>query len=306
MDSLLEFTERPAREETVMVAGWRQWADAGDVSSGLPEYLVSQVGARKIGEIKSDSFFIFQIPGTHHFLRPEIKLEDGHRKELRHHRSEIYYGERGSKGILLFLGDEPHLNIERYAEAFFHIATESNAKRVIGLGGVYGAVPFDKDRHVLCTYSLPRMKKELDEYALQFSNYEGGVSIGSYLADRAEEIGMEYASWYAMVPMYDLAQLSPLLEGISIEHDWKAWYDITQRLNHMFKLGLDLADLQQHSRELITTIKQQLDDLEAKVPQAGIQTYLEKLAQDFTDTSFMPLDDAWERGLGDLLNDIGI
>ena len=35
----------PARH---LIAGWkRQWSDGGNISSGLPQYLVDQLGARK-------------------------------------------------------------------------------------------------------------------------------------------------------------------------------------------------------------------------------------------------------------------
>ena len=83
MNDLAKVWEKPAAEEKYMLVGWHQWADAGSISSGLPQYLIEQMGAKKIGEIVSDDFYLFQIPGTHHFLRPEVKLEEGLRKTIR-------------------------------------------------------------------------------------------------------------------------------------------------------------------------------------------------------------------------------
>ena len=54
VDELVELYEKPMAEEVYMLAGWHQWADAGAISSGLPEYLVGQYDARKIGEIHPD------------------------------------------------------------------------------------------------------------------------------------------------------------------------------------------------------------------------------------------------------------
>jgi len=190
MDDLLRLFEKPETEELYMIAGWRQWADAGAVSSALPGYLVEQTDARKIGEIRSESFYLFQIPGTQQFLRPEIKLEAGYRKELHPKKNEIFYAGDAQRGLVIFLGDEPHLYVERYAEAFFDIATELRVRRVATVGGIYATVPYDKDRDISCNYSLPGMKEELTEYALKFSDYEGGVSIGSYLLDHAERLGI--------------------------------------------------------------------------------------------------------------------
>jgi predicted ATP-grasp superfamily ATP-dependent carboligase len=305
MDDLIELWEKPDAEEKYMIVGWHQWADAGAISSSLPQYLIEQTGARKIGEIKPDGFYLFQIPGTHHFLRPEIKLEEGYRKEIQAKRNELYYSGNDKKGLLIFLGEEPHLNADRYAEAFFDVVEALNVKRVAAVGGVYGPMPYDKDREVSCVYSLRGMKDELAKYAVKFSNYEGGTTIGTYLVDKAEQREIEFVVFYAFVPAYDFSQLSATLQqGIRVENDYKAWYDITRRFNHMFNLGLDLSDLEKQSDELVTSMDSKIDELERKLPQLQVKEYMQKLAEDFTEMSFMPLDDVWERELGDLFEDM--
>jgi proteasome assembly chaperone (PAC2) family protein len=304
MDELIELWEKPAAEEKYMIAGWRQWADAGAISSNLPPYLIEQTGAKQIGVIKPLGFYLFQIPGAHHFLRPQVKLEDGYRRELQARKNEIFYSGSDRKGLFIFLGDEPHLNVERYAEAFFDMVEALEIKRVVVVGGVYGAVPYDKERQISCVFSLPRLKSELAEYAVRFANYEGGVSIGTYLADQAELRGLEYIVWYGFVPAYDFSQLSANLQGMVIENDFKAWYDLMRRLNHMFGLGLDLADLARRSDELLTAMANKLDTLERRHSQLNIREYLAELTSDFTEMPFIPLDDVWERELGDLFEDL--
>jgi proteasome assembly chaperone (PAC2) family protein len=304
MDELIELWEKPQVEELYMLAGWQQWADAGATSSSLPQYLINQTEAQKIGRIKPYGFYIYQIPGMHHFLRPEIKLKEGYRQSLELRKNDIYYTGNQRKGLVIFLGDEPHLNVERYAELFFDLVEALQVKRVISVGGVFGAVPFDKERQISCVYSLPRLRQELAEYALRLAEYEGGVSIGSYLADLAEARRVDYLVWYAFVPAYDLSQLAPQLQGIMIEHDFKAWYDLMRRFNHMSGLGLDLTDLARRSDELVRAMVEKLDALEHKIPQLKVREYIDQLTQDFTEMPFMPLDDVWERELGDLFKDL--
>ncbi len=303
MDDLVELWENPVAKEKYMIAGWHQWADAGAISSGLPQYLIDQTGARKIGEIKPDGFYLFQIPGTHHLLRPEIKLDEGYRKELTPRRNELFYAGDEKKGLLILLGEEPHLNVERYAEAFFDAVQALEVRRVAAVGGVYGAMPYDKDREVSCVYSLRGMKDELAKYAVKFSDYEGGATIGTYLIDRAEARGVEFIDFYAFVPAYDFEQLSTLLQGIRIETDFKAWYDLMRRFNHMFDLGIDLSDLERQSDELLSSMDSKIEELEGKMPQLKVREYLEELARNFKEVPFMPLDDVWERELGDLFKD---
>jgi proteasome assembly chaperone (PAC2) family protein len=304
MDDLVELWERPIAEEIYMIAGWHQWADAGNTSSGLPQYLISHTKARKIGQIKPRDFYLFQVPGLHHFLRPEVKLKDGYRKELRTRRNEIFYSEQGKRGLVIFLGDEPHLNENRYAEAFFNVVEGLDVDRVACVGGVYGEMPYDKDREISCVYSLQEMKDELDDYAVRFSNYEGGTTIGTYLVDKAERKGVEFLVFYAFVPAYDFAQASILTQGMRIENDFKAWYDLMRRLNHMFGLQIDLSDLQERSDELFLTTHAKLEELKGKMPQLRISEYMEQVAANFTERPFMPLGDLWERALGDIFEDI--
>lgn len=304
MDNLVELWEKPLAEEIYMIVGWRQWADAGSISSGLPQYLIEQTDARRIGTIKSGGFYLFQIPGTHHLFRPEIKLDEGYRQELRIRKNEFFYSGDDRKGLVIFLGEEPHLNVERYAEAFFHAVKELGVRRVVAVGGVYGAMPYDKDRQVSCVYSLPEMKDELAEYAVRFSNYEGGTTIGTYLVDRAEQSEVEFLVFYAFVPAYDFSQFSAHHQGIRIENDFRAWYDLTIRFNHMFDLGIPLSDLERKSDELTSSMDDKIARLERTMPQLKVREYMETLAEDFVEMPFMPLGEVWERELGNLFEDM--
>jgi len=304
MNDLVELWEKPLAEEIYMITGWRQWADAGSISSGLPQYLIDQTGARRIGAIKSDGFYLFQVPGTHHLFRPEIKLDEGYRQELRIRKNEFFYSGDDKKGLVIFLGEEPHLNVELYAEAFFHAVKELGVRRVAAIGGVYGAMPYDKDRQISCVYSLPEMKDELAEYAIKFSNYEGGATIGTYLVDRAEQSEVEFFVFYAFVPAYDFSQFSAHHQGIRIDNDFKAWYDLTIRLNHMFDLAIPLSDLERKSDELTSSVDDKIAQLERTMPRLKVREYMETLAEDFVEMPFMPLGEVWERELGDLFKDM--
>ncbi|MFH1085202.1 MAG: PAC2 family protein [Chloroflexota bacterium] len=135
MDEVVELWETPLGTENYMIAGWQQWADAGECSSGLPPYLIEQTGARKIGQLKPDGFYLFQIPGTHHLLRPVVKLHDGYCENMSTRRNDIYYAELGAKGLVIFTGEEPHQNEGRYAEAFFDVVEALNVRRVVSVGG---------------------------------------------------------------------------------------------------------------------------------------------------------------------------
>lgn len=302
MSDALKLFEKPEAKEIYMIAGWHQWADAGSVSSGLPPYLVEQTQAKKIGHIEPQGFYLFQIPGTHHLLRPEIKLKEGHRQALSDPKNEFFYSGDAERGLIIFLGEEPHLDADRYAAAFFDAVEALGVRRVAALGGVYGMLPYDKDRMVTSAFSLTLLKEELARYAVTFSDYEGGVSIGTYLVDQAEERGLEYFTFYAFVPAYDFSQLSLFTQGMRIDNDYKAWYDLMRRFNYMFKTTIDLSDLASKSESLLMSLDVKMAQMEEKVPDLKVREFLDKLNESFTENAFEPLSDVWEQELGDLFD----
>jgi proteasome assembly chaperone (PAC2) family protein len=294
MSELVELWEKPEADQMYMVVGWRQWADAGSVSSGLPEYLVQQMGGRQIGSMRSDGFYIFQVPGTHDLVRPVVKFEEGYPSELEIRRNDFFYAEDNQNGYLILLGDEPHLDIERYVKALLDTAASLRVKRVIGLGGVYGELPYDKERMISATYSLPHMKDEIQSLAVNLSDYHGGASIGSYLARRAGDRGMEYVGFYAFVPTYDFSSFAEIGNTIRIENDYMAWLGIMRRMKFMLKMDLDLADLEEKSQRLVKVVDDKMEEFDNLAPQVGVRDYLSRLSEDFTEIPFEPLDDFWE------------
>lgn len=304
MAAPLELWERPQAQDTVMIAGWEQWADAGSISSALPYYLIEQTEARKIGEIGRDGYYLFQIPGTHHLLRPVVKLDDGLVRSMSSPANEFYYTDRGNCGLVIFAGDEPHMNEDDYMDAILDAAQQLGVRRVIALGGVYGAMPYDKERSVSCSYSLAHMQPEMESYAVRFSNYEGGTTISTFLVHKAAERGMEALSFHGFVPAYDFGQSGYAAQGLRIENDFKAWYDLVRRMNHMLGIGIDVSHLREQADELIISMESQIDQLAQEVPQLNVRAYLEQVGEEFTERPFMPLDDVWAEGLGDIFGDL--
>jgi proteasome assembly chaperone (PAC2) family protein len=303
MPDALNLWEQPKAQQIYMLAGWRQWADAGSVSSELPEYLVRQTKARPIGTIRPDGFYLFQIPGTHDLVRPVVKFDEGYPESLEVRRNELFYAGDEQRGVVIFLGNEPHLDIERYAAAFLQAAKTLGVKRIVGLGGVYGELPYNKERVISCNYSLPHMKEELSRLAVNFSGYHGGASIGSYFCRRAGDQGMEYVGLYAFVPAYSFAEPSLVGNGIRVEHDFMAWLGIMRRVNYMLKTGFDLSDLEQRSEQVVRAMDAKIAELEQTVPQLGVREYLARLSEAFDEVTFAPLDDVWENELRQLFDD---
>lgn len=294
--------EIPEAKLIYMFVGWRQWADAGSISSGLPQYLIEQTGARKIGEIYPDGYYLFQIPGTHDLVRPIVRYDDGYPESLQRRQNDIYYAAQGDLGLVFFIGDEPHLDAERYVNTLLSIAEQLKVKRIVSFGGVYGELPYDKERLVSAIYSLPGLKPEFDDLAVNLSDYRGGASIGSYLCKRAGELGVEHVGFYGFAPIYDFTNLGVVENTIRIENDYYAWLGVMRRVNYMLKTGFDLSDLEKRSERLIEVVETRIKEMDEAAPQAGLLAYMQRLSEEFEEVSFNPLDEVWEEEIRRLLD----
>jgi proteasome assembly chaperone (PAC2) family protein len=303
MADALTFSEKPEAADLVMLTGWRQWADAGSISSGLPLYLVQQLKAHQIGAIAPDGYYIFQIPGTHDLVRPVVKFDQGHPEYLQSRRNEFFYAPPGKgPGVVVFLGDEPHLDVDRYVDTLLEAAQTLGVRRIVSFGGVYGELPYDKERPVAGIYSLTRLKDELSTYAVDMSDYHGGASIGSYVCKRAGEKGIEFIGFYAFVPTYDFSGIAQAGKAIRVETDYLAWLGVMRRVNHMLRLDFDLLDLEEKSRRLVKLIDAKADEIEQANPQAGVRDYLKRLSDNFDETLYDPLGEVWEDELRRLMD----
>ncbi len=294
MNDAVDIWDKPSSRELYMIAGWRQWADAGSMSSGLPQYLIKLIDAQLIGEIEPSGFYLFQFPGTHDLVRPIVKFEEGIPVSLQAKWNELYFAGDENRGVVIFLGDEPHLDVERYVATFLDVVEMLGVKRIVYFGGVYGELPYAKERLISAIYSLPYLRSEMENLAVNLSDYHGGASIGSYICRRAGERGIEFIGLYAFVPTYDFSNVSQIGNTIRIENDYMAWLGTIGRVNYMLGTDFALADLQKKSRSMVDLIDAKIDEIDNLAPQLEVRHYMERLDKEFKEVIFEPLDDVWE------------
>ena len=304
-EQLVTFTEKPQAE--YLIAGWRrQWSDGGRVSGGLTRYLIEKLGARKIGEMTNDvslDCYPFQVAGTHDTFRPLVAYQEGlpNRSMYR----ENYFYDAGN-GLIIFRGEEPWFRIDEYGEAFFQGIRELGVKQTAAVEGVNGPVPPDLERRITCVYSKAEMRDTLDRYGVQFSSYGSdgrrGPTIAMALVSLAhfEYPDVEMFRFGAMAPMYPFATNNN--DQVGIIRDHRSYYDIMRRLKSMFKLDIDLSELEQ----LGQTESQRLSDTLERIGSSNQEAkqLIETVRTDYNYTPFVEpvdLDPALEGTLEDIL-----
>ncbi len=261
---LWDLYEKPPAK--YMIAGWKpQWSDGGEISSGLPQYLIDRYGARKIGalgEKVSMECYPFQVPGTHDAFRPAAAYREG-LPSTRMYRENYFYD--AGKGLILFLGEEPWFRIDLYGEAFFHAVRELGVKRTAAVEGYNGPAPPDLERSVNCSYSNPHLKEELEPYGVAFSSYGSDRRSGPTISMALITLAHHY---YPDVELFRLGSMAPAYafltsdkEPVAIVRDHRSFYDIMRRLKALFELDIDLTDLKTKGEAESNRLKETLDKI---------------------------------------------
>jgi predicted ATP-grasp superfamily ATP-dependent carboligase len=266
---------------TFMIAGFNQWANAGNVSSGIPEYLIKKLKTRRIGHIRKDDFYFYQMPGSHYMFRPSVKYVEGYEEYYQEETiNDFHYAEISEKGLVIFIGTEPNQREDMYVNTLLDGAKELGVKRIIVPSGVGFEVPFDKERLVSCNYSLKQMREELENYAISFSNYDRNATVGMVINHYCAKRGIECISMTARTPNYQLS--------IPIFTDKRAIYDVLRRIRYMFGINLNLADLEKESEQQNSDFENALKRLCLEKPELEpqITTYMEQIRERFSEVRF--------------------
>ena len=304
-ESLVTFERKP--EGRYLIAGWRrQWSDGGGISGGLPEYLIDKMGALKIGEMGrtvSELCYPFQVAGTHDTYRPKTSYLEGLPASPLQRENGFY---DAGNGLILFLGEEPWLQVELYASAFFQGIRELGISETVAVEGVNGAVPPDLERRITCVYSKAEMKETLEKFGVQFSSYGSQGSRGPTIAmalitlAHYEHQDVEIFRLGAMAPLYPFTTEDR--EQVGIKNDHQSYYDIMRRIRSIFGLELDLSELQLMGQSESRELAEKLEQISEGRSEA--KQLIDKIREDFEYTPFVEpanLDPALDDALNAIL-----
>ena len=293
-----------------LIAGWRrQWSDGGEISSGLPRYLIDQTNAQRIGEMGpevSKLCYPFQVPGTHDMYRPRVVYQDGLPTGAMRRENNFY---DAGNGLIIFRGEEPWFRIDVYGEAFFQAIKELGVSQTVAVEGYNGAAPPDLERSVSCTYSHAHMKESLEKYGLRFSNYgsqsRNGPTIGMALVTMAHYQYPEFEMFRlgAMAPMFPFLTGSSDPVGISKDH--RSFYDIMRRLKAMFNLDINLTELMTKGEADARELEETLETIASSNP--GAKEIIDRARADYSYNPFVEtvdLDPVLDKTLEDILKNI--
>jgi proteasome assembly chaperone (PAC2) family protein len=214
------------------------WMDGGLVSTGTVRRMTENRELVEIARINSDPFYIFNFPGSMEvaaMFRPEVKIVDGMVSEMEWPTNTFLCDV--SANLVFFLGKEPNLCWQEFADCIFAVAWEVGVSRIIFMGSFGGAVPHTREPRMYFSVSHVHLKAMLKEHGLRPSAYEGPGSFSNLLLTQSPSRGIEMLALVAEIPGY-LQGMNPL----SIEA-------VTRRLARILNQPVDLDELRRASNE---------------------------------------------------------
>lgn len=224
--------QQPRIDNARMVVSFSGWMNGGEVSTGTVDYIKNKLKAKKFAEIKPDSFYIFNFPGTMEMadeFRPYTRVEGGLLKNFAFPKNEFYYHQKSN--LILFKGKEPHINWHDYARSILDLGEKYGLKRIYFVGSVASATPHTRGVRASCYCSKEELKKDVENHGIKFTVYEGPGNITSYLTELAKQKEIEMINFVAEIPIY-----------IQSENP-KAIKTMTEKLVKLLDLDIDTSDL---------------------------------------------------------------
>lgn len=267
----LKFLTDTQLDGGTLILAFTGWMDGGDVSTGTVQRLVDLFEATPLAEIDPEPFYIYNFPGSMEIsalFRPHIHIEEGliHSAEM---PSNTFFC-HPSQRIAFFVGKEPNLRWESFAQNIFHFCRKSCIKRILFVGSFGGTVPHTREPRLFVTCSTPALLAEMQAYGVGRTAYEGPGSFSSFLMTRVTAEDLEMVSLVAEIPSY-LQGRNPLcIEAV------------TRRLAKILQLELDLDSLRPESTDWemnITSMVEENEELAQQVRQLE-QEYDDSLIED--------------------------
>ena len=265
----LNIYNRPKLRNPRLLIGFSDWMDGGEVSTGTVKCLIDKLDAQKFAEIEPTGFYIYSFPGSMEItalFRPHTKIKDGIIEFYDIPANTFFYSEKDN--LIIFLGKEPNLNWEEFAECIFSVCSEFGVEMIYFIGSVAGLVPHTREPRLFCSVSESGLKETFQHYGVKFTNYEGPASIVTYLTANCSKQDIKMVSLVAAIPAYVQGSNPKCIEAV------------TRRIAGMLELEIDFDDLMTISDEF----EKKLDDVVQEQPE--LESNIHKLEEDYDNEIF--------------------
>jgi predicted ATP-grasp superfamily ATP-dependent carboligase len=223
-----------------VVIAFSGWSDANQVATYSTKYLKDNLKMKKIGEINLESFYNFLLN------RPIVNIEKGLIKDYKLPKNELYALNSKGNGLIVLMGDEPHLNWFSYVNLILQLFSKANL--ICLVGSLIDKVPHTIEPVVSCVATKIDLIEKMRENGVEPVNYIGPSSIHSLILNECVKKDISALSIWGHTQDY--------ITGV----DFRAAHKILRIINIILNLKIDLTKVKAEENNL----QKLLNDLMSK------------------------------------------
>jgi proteasome assembly chaperone (PAC2) family protein len=217
-------TGRHSARNTVLIAAFEGWNDAGSAATSALEHLGEVWDAKKVDELDPEEYHDFQVN------RPIVGLGPDGTRRITWPTTSVWVAQLPHRKVLLVHGIEPSMRWRKYCRELLALAEEHEVRTVVTLGALLADVPHTRPIPLTATSDSEGLRAVLPD--VEPNTYEGPTGIVGVLQHAAAERGLQSVSLWAAVPHYVANPPSP-----------KATLAILTRIEELLGESIPLGEL---------------------------------------------------------------
>ncbi len=256
-------SEQALERQTVLLAAFEGWNDAGSAASMAIRHLIDVWGAEQVDELDPEDYYDFQVN------RPLSETDEAGNRNVTWPTTTVYTAidPVTERQVVLVVGIEPSIRWRSYCLEILEIAKQLEVSTIVTLGALLADVPHTRPIPVTTTSSDIALQALL---TVEESTYEGPTGIVGILQHLAPDYNMRGLSMWAAVPHYVAHPPSP-----------KATLAILTRIEEILAAPIPSGELADDAQAW----QQGVDELASE--DSEISEYVSQLEQ-ATDTAELP------------------
>nr|WP_232065501.1 PAC2 family protein [Mycobacterium shinjukuense] len=215
----------PALHNSVVVAAFEGWNDAGDAASDAVAYLATSWQAAPILVIDDEAYYDYQVN------RPIIRQIDGVTRGLDWPAMRVSHCRPpgSDRDVVLMCGVEPNMGWRRFCDELLAVIDKLDVATVVILGALLADTPHTRPVPVTgAAYSAESARR----FGLQETRYEGPTGIAGVFQYACVGAGIPAVTFWAAVPHY-----------VSHPPNPKATVALLRRVEDVLDVEVPLGDL---------------------------------------------------------------
>ncbi|MEA2642399.1 MAG: hypothetical protein QOF51_3793 [Chloroflexota bacterium] len=241
--SHINFLEEPTLRRPVLILAFAGWNDASEVATTAVKFLIDRWEAKKFAEFDPEEFYNFAR------VRPHVRIDELSNRLIIWPANSFHYFSDPmlDRDFVLLLGIEPNLRWKTFTNEILDVCRKMGVATALSLGGLVSDVPHTRPPRITAFSSDPELTARFPELAVRRSRYEGPTGIVGVISAALAEADIPVGSLWGNVPHYISASPNP-----------KVVHALLSRLNTIFSLGIELADMERAGRRFERQVNEAL------------------------------------------------